>query len=228
MEFDMVAKNKSIAKPSQTYISRIPKMVKKGHFHLCHNYIRHEIETQPNENGFRAWWTNELPDGFVVCHCGWSGLPHFRSSGQTKKDFSVTLTFNEDKVKVLLYAAFESGSVDHWCRIEGYRFPPGITEKDFEEGGKCYEDSWGGPAYLIPLQDNCSVVLRSCLYEEEEEGGEEFERTFILDLRSIRRGLKVMAKKYPGYFIDALTDNGDMNTGDVFLQCCLVGKVDYS
>jgi hypothetical protein len=66
---------KAVAK--STYVSSIPKTMRKGYAYLCHNHIQHDINTPPNTNGFRAWWTNELPEGFVRCKCGWSGVPHY-------------------------------------------------------------------------------------------------------------------------------------------------------
>lgn len=49
-----------------------------------------------------------------------------------------------------------------------------------------------------------------------------------LNLQTIKKGLTVMAKKEPHHFADFLQEQGDMNTGDVFLQCCLFGEVRYS
>jgi hypothetical protein len=66
------------ASPKSVYITNIPKKVRKGYIYLCHNQVRHEADQQLNVNGFRAWWTNELLEGFVVYKCGWSGLPHYR------------------------------------------------------------------------------------------------------------------------------------------------------
>ncbi len=46
-----------------------------------------------------------------------------------------------------------------------------------------------------------------------------------LDLTSIANGLNVMASRYPRHFADFLNENTDGITGDVFLQCCLLGEV---
>ncbi len=78
-----MTKTKKTAEPAKVYIGRIPKKVRKGYVFLCHNHIRHEVDTQPNVNGFRAWWAKELHEGFVSCKCGWSGLPHYH-----RKDFN--------------------------------------------------------------------------------------------------------------------------------------------
>lgn len=58
------------------YISRLPKTIPEG-LKLCHNHVRPaELTTVPNQDGFRAWVTNQPPKGFKRCSCGWAGLPH--------------------------------------------------------------------------------------------------------------------------------------------------------
>ncbi len=51
-----------------------------------------------------------------------------------------------------------------------------------------------------------------------------------LDLKKIKRGLTIMAKKYPTHFTNFINENlaYDEITGDVFLQCCLFGEIKYS
>lgn len=55
----------------------LPKSVEPGRV-LCHNHIRHTVKTLSGVNGFRAFTVekSEVPEGFVDCSCGWSGLPH--------------------------------------------------------------------------------------------------------------------------------------------------------
>ena len=49
----------------------------------------------------------------------------------------------------------------------------------------------------------------------------------VLSFNSIRRGLAIMAGKYPHRFADVIKDNCDAETADVFLQCCLLGDVEF-
>lgn len=56
----------------------------------------------------------------------------------------------------------------------------------------------------------------------------EEEKKHCLNKEKIGVGLSIMAKKYPGHFIDFIKENYDQTTGDVFLQCCLFKKVIYS
>lgn len=53
-------------------------------------------------------------------------------------------------------------------------------------------------------------------------------QNYFLSLVRIKKGLTVMAKKYPQHFADLLSENSDMVTGDVFLQCCIFNEVRYS
>jgi hypothetical protein len=36
-----------------------------------------------------------------------------------------------------------------------------------------------------------------------------------------------MASKYPRHFADLLNDSADVNTANVFIECCLFGDVIY-
>lgn len=57
------------------------------------------------------------------------------------------------------------------------------------------------------------------------------DKVYWFDVQNIKAGLKIMAEKYPKHFGDALgvgSDyNSDADTGDVFLQCALLGEVIY-
>ena len=54
----------------------VPKSVGAGRV-LCHNHVRHTVDTPCGLNGFRAWTDLKPPSKFVKCPCGWSGLPHY-------------------------------------------------------------------------------------------------------------------------------------------------------
>lgn len=56
---------------------------------------------------------------------------------------------------------------------------------------------------------------------------EDVPRKAMLNAETIETGLKVMAEKYTRHYADALDENADATTGDVFLQCCLFGEVIY-
>jgi len=64
---------------SMRYVGRhVPKSVPAGRV-LVHNRVRHDADTPPGVNGFRAWTEEEGENPRLVpCECGWSGLPHCR------------------------------------------------------------------------------------------------------------------------------------------------------
>ena len=63
---------------------------------------------------------------------------------------------------------------------------------------------------------------------QDMEGGDDINpKIYVLNLKKIKRGLTIMAKKYPKHFADFLKDDADGDTGDVFLQCCVFGEVIY-
>ena len=43
----------------------------------------------------------------------------------------------------------------------------------------------------------------------------------------IQKGLKLMATSYSYHFSNMMTDDGDAETGDVFLQLCVFGELIY-
>lgn len=77
-----------------------------------------------------------------------------------------------------------------------------------------------GVDYLheIPLRNNGFIAIN-----HKEEGG----IPSILCVSSIKKGWKVIKEKYPQHYHDAINDNHDAVTADVFLQCCLFGGVIY-
>ena len=71
----------------------------------------------------------------------------------------------------------------------------------------------------------------ACLFVDKYEWDDAEEKDDVprlrLDRESIKKGLMLMADKYPRHFNDFVNDNDDAITGDVFLQCCLLGDVVY-
>lgn len=60
------------------------------------------------------------------------------------------------------------------------------------------------------------------LHDAENDG-----KAYELTLSAVKRGLVIMAKKFPDHFADILKDNTDNDTGDVLLQCAILGDVVY-
>ena len=55
---------------------QIARSVPKGKT-LAHNHVVHGPWWGCGLNGFRAWWCDKPPKGFVRCPCGYAGLPHY-------------------------------------------------------------------------------------------------------------------------------------------------------
>ena len=85
----------------------------------------------------------------------------------------------------------------YWCKYAG--------DLGYE---KTVEELYAGQ--IIKLED----------FEDEKA-------RYTLTLPKLKRGLTVMAKKFPRHFADFLTENDDADTADVLLQCALFGEVVY-
>jgi len=129
----------------------------------------------------------------------------------TKKD-ELNIIINV-KMKVIashLIGAFEGGS-NYWYEIKSYVMPKRITFRIDKAHVYEYVD--------FPMSEGGAVVLTST----EEKKSKEYR----LDLPSIRRGIAIMAKKYPKHFADLMVEDGDATTSDVLLQCCVFGDAIY-
>lgn len=99
----------------------------------------------------------------------------------------------------------------------------------------------GGSNYWVEYMDRYGEDCRSVEYRQEvpfvkgcwlevkdigdginHDGG-----VFKIDLEAIKKGLAVMAEKYPKAFADFINENDDAETGDMFLQCVCFGEVIY-
>lgn len=127
----------------------------------------------------------------------------------------------DDKlIRNLLCCAFEGGA-NYWCIIEKIKCPPGMTLKDFNEGGKGQlPDEYWHWAQLIPLAEGGSLVVG-----DKSDQGNKTRYKGTLNRETIEKGFQVMAEKYPKHFGNFMAEEEDGDTGDVFLQCCLFGEL---
>ena len=58
----------------------IPQKIRKG-MALMHNHVGHTKNTGQGDRGFRWWTDTRKPEHFILCKCGWSGLPHYSRDG---------------------------------------------------------------------------------------------------------------------------------------------------
>jgi len=132
----------------------------------------------------------------------------------------IQIDFPDEKIRGLLCCAFEGGS-NYWYMIDKIIYPAGFRQADYREGGKAQPSAgyWNW-SQIVPLQKGGALVIET--KAKDEIAGK---KKWVLDREAIARGLKVMREKYPKHFGDAMADDGDADTGDVFLQCCLFGEL---
>lgn len=87
------------------------------------------------------------------------------------------------------------------------------------EGGSGYWARISGP-YVAPLR-----IVRGEAYMLVVDCEER--KTYSLDREAIERGLGIFRRTAPRHFGNWLAEHDDAETGDVFLQCCILGEVTY-
>lgn len=123
----------------------------------------------------------------------------------------VEMNIDKTELAYLLCSAFEGG-VGYWCRIMDTVEPEEAAESELNDF----------PSYCsFPLEGGAVVCRR-----DEEETDSKY-TPLVLNEESIRKGLSIFATKYPHHFADFIDGNFDALTGDVFVQCCLLGDCEY-
>ena len=130
----------------------------------------------------------------------------------TQQTIKVTVNhqISLDRISNLLCSAFEGGS-NYWYEIQKFVEPKTITFRTDEDQVYKHLD--------YPLNDGGAVIVGDIEDEDSEPKR--------LDLNAIKKGIQIMAEKYPRHMSDFLNDNDDADTGDIFLQCCLFGEAIY-
>lgn len=127
-----------------------------------------------------------------------------------------------DMVLGLLCSALEGGS-NYWYMIERHKLPKGVSSgKDLEceSGGGAL--NWKAP-YSVAVTPGGEVIFSVIDGDTNGDG----KKTYRLDRVALKQGLQLMAEKYPKHWYNFIDENGDAETGDVFLQLCLFGSVIY-
>ena len=119
------------------------------------------------------------------------------------------IEIDEKHIASLLCSAFEGGS-NYWYRIERFIAPPAVTVRYADEG-RVYRH--------IDYPLNVGGALEIANTEDPSLG------VRTLDRSAIEQGLILMGREYPQHMADFLQENDDATTGDVFLQCCLYGRI---
>ncbi len=77
------------------------------------------------------------------------------------------------------------------------------------------------------MQENTVDDIVDRGIELELQDFEDATARYSLTFAKIKKGLTIMASKYPRHFKSILEDNTDAETADVLLQCALLGEIVY-
>lgn len=132
------------------------------------------------------------------------------------KNFTVAqTTLTAEQISDVLCSALDPmvGGSNYW--VSRYlKLDPTSWEFDSDprEDGRHY-------AHDYPLNPGGALLIVDGLSDDDG--------VLTLDAEAIQKGLAIMAEKYPRHFANILTENSDAETGDVLLQCCLLGDIIY-
>lgn len=135
-------------------------------------------------------------------------LPICETPMDNVKTFTIEISVPAKRIAELLCAGFEGAP--KWCQIVKYI---NLDAVEYTLVGGGYSD--------LPVLGG--VVICRDVYADGAEG----RKALPLDGASVLRGLKAMQEKAPRHFANFLQENEDAETGDVFLQFCLLGEIVY-
>ena len=132
--------------------------------------------------------------------------------------FAITMELSAEIVANCLCSAFEGGGSKYWCSIRREVAPRG--ELAFR-----FSDKQIIPYIDYPMNSGGGAVILEDSEAEDEKGKP---KRYRLTRTALRRGLAVMAADYPRHFANLVGEMmSDAETGDVLLQCSVLGEVRY-
>jgi hypothetical protein len=127
--------------------------------------------------------------------------------------FTVKTTIKSETIADMVVSAFEGG-ITYWAG----KARPVVPCEDCVT----YED--GCPWYAKPSLYENDFKIRIVQHEEHTTGSG---TDVFMTPESVQRGIDLMAEKYPSFFSDMVSGEGDATTGDVFVQLCVFGDIIY-
>lgn len=118
----------------------------------------------------------------------------------------VTTYVSRDLLEDTLCDALEGGS-NYWYCIEKASAP---ADK---------------PAYLHEYPLRGGSLWFSAKGDDGDDVEIEGSKRWVLDEFTMRKGAETMARMWPRHWGNLITENGDAETADVFLQCALFGDI---
>ena len=119
----------------------------------------------------------------------------------------------------LLCEGFEGG-VGYWAQIVNWDKPPELTFTIDKLSGD--KDPHVYKHIDYPLNAGGAVYIKVVDADDTDT-----DIVYKLDYEACMRGLKVMQEKAPRHFANWIAENDDSETGDVFIQCALLGDIVY-
>jgi hypothetical protein len=143
------------------------------------------------------------------------------------------MDITRERIADLLCCGMEGG-VDYWARRVRYVKPP--EDADVLNIGGHWNDGdgtiyrhihypmceAGGGVFLADA--DFAHLLNDAEGEDEYDSDASFPPT-LLDWVALQRGLQIMATKFPHHFGNFISEDDDAETGDVFVQCAVLGDV---
>jgi len=136
-------------------------------------------------------------------------------------EFNLAVRVTDKQVLHLLTDAIDTGHSSYWFTISGYNFPEGVTREDFREGGRLSAPASAGGNYFHP--DELIPFVGEIVVTDSESG----ESLGVLNRETMAKGLRLMAENYPAHWANFWGGRGDAETGDVWLQLAVMGKLIY-
>ena len=99
----------------------------------------------------------------------------------------------------LLCSALEGGS-NYWYEIVGDNMSE--TDSQFMSA--------------VPTTETGFLMI------DDQEG--QLDEPFRLNRSALVKGFGIFKEKYPRHYKDAVNEDDDADTGDIFLQCCIFGE----
>lgn len=128
------------------------------------------------------------------------------STGDKSKIVDIFKAHEYALARQLLCNGFEGDMTHYWAEL--------VSHNKKEAGVNYFHE--------VPVMENGLVVLKDVEdYDDEEK------TRWKLDRNAVDRGIEVMIDKYWWHTADALSENDDSITGDVFIQCCVFGEIVY-
>lgn len=132
---------------------------------------------------------------------------------------NVTITvkqeINMQRIADILCSAVDPGyeAISYWGEVRSKTEPSAWT---FEPEDSKHEK--GHYRHYYPLNPGGSLTIRDNEADKSHH---------TLDLKAVKRGLQLMATKYPQHFADIINENDDNDTADALVQLALFGELIY-